>query len=41
MKNLKEIISQLDTVTPCVLNPLFLRHKSSGPFHAYIPLTTR
>ena len=32
MKNLKEIISQLDTVTPCVLNPLFLRHKSSGPF---------
>ena len=27
MKNLKEIISQQDTVTPCVLNPLFLRHK--------------
>ena len=41
MKNLKEIISQLDTVTPCVLNPLFLRHKSSVHLHAYIPLTTR
>lgn len=29
MKNLKEIISQQDTVTPCVLNPLFLRHKDT------------
>ena len=37
MKNLKEIISQLDTVTPCVLNPLFLRHKSSGPFACIHP----
>ena len=27
MKNLKEIISQLDTVTPCVLNPLFFDYK--------------
>ena len=42
MKNLKEIISQLDTVTPCVLNPLFLRHKSSGPVsytHLTLPTT--
>lgn len=37
MKNLKEIISQQDTVTPCVLNPLFLRHKSSGPFACIHP----
>ena len=37
MKNLKEIINQLDTVTPCVLNPLFLRHKSSGPFACIHP----
>ena len=41
MKNLKEIISQLDTVTPCVLNPLFLRHNLLVHLHAYIPLTTR
>ena len=39
MKNLKEIISQQDTVTPCVLNPLCKRLRDSilSPiFHSYI-----
>ncbi len=41
MKNLKEIISQQDTVTPCVLNPLFYATNLLVHLHAYIPLTTR